>query len=391
MEPGRLAGPSTLDYFQPQQEAMLALLGDLVSQDTPASHKAGLDRMVEQLAGELQRCGGAVEILPRANGGNILRAVWDGAGDGGGQTLVLCHLDTVWPQGEAARRPFKIVEGLAYGPGVLDMKAGVVQLVFAMRALAALGVPPAGRVVALLTCDEEVGSSDSRDLIEAEAAQSRAVLVPEPAAPDGALKTARKGWGLFRLAVHGKAAHAGANPEAGVSAIEEMARQIVYLHSLTDFAVGTTVNVGVVHGGSRPNVIAASAEAQVDVRIARIREAEHILPAIQGLKPSLPGARVEITGGLNRPPMERTAGNEALFKRARALARGLGFDVGEMASGAASDGNFATALGIPTLDGLGAVGVGPHAEHEYIEIASLPQRTALLACLLTDTAPLEGA
>jgi glutamate carboxypeptidase len=264
------------------------------------------------------------------------------------------------------------------------MKAGLVQLIFAMRFLMDREDALAGRVVALITSDEEIGSPGSREIIEGEARRSRAVLVPEPATPSGALKTARKGWGLFRLATTGRAAHAGANPEAGVSAIEELAHQTLRLHSLTDHHLGTTVNVGVVRGGSRPNVIAAQAEAEVDLRVATLAEAERVLPLIHGLQPELKESRVEVTGGLNRPPMERTAGNASLFERARALARGLGFEVSDAASGAASDGNFSTALGIPTLDGLGAVGVGPHAEDERIEIGSLPDRAALIACLLAD-------
>ncbi|MFQ5859142.1 MAG: M20 family metallopeptidase [Anaerolineae bacterium] len=391
MEPGLLAAPPTVDYFQSQLGAMLALLENLVAQDTPASSKVNLDRMVRQMAQQLSSAGGTVEVLPQADMGDILRATWDGAGGVGGQVLVLGHLDTVWPLGEAAQRPFRIEDGLAFGPGVLDMKAGLVELVFAMRGLASLSARPARRVVALLTCDEEVGSPGSRELIEVEARRSQAVLVLEPAMPDGALKTARKGWGLFHLAVHGRAAHAGANPQSGVSAIEELARQISYLHNLTDYDLGTTVNVGVVRGGTRPNVIAADADAEIDVRVTTLAEAERILPAIRDLKPCLIGSQVEVSGGWNRPPMERTAGNAALFERARLLARGLGFDVAQAASGAASDGNFAAALGIPTLDGLGAVGVGPHAEDEYIEVASLPQRTALLACLLADVELLEAA
>jgi glutamate carboxypeptidase len=383
MKQGLLASSSTIDYFQSQLDAMLVLLEDLVSQDTPASNKDGLDRMIRQVSEELcSSFDSTAEILPIADAGDILRVSWNGNVQSKDQILVLCHLDTVWPPGEAAKRPFNIVEGRAYGPGVLDMKAGVVQLVFAMRGLEALGFQPNTRIVALLTCDEEIGSVNSREIIENEAQQSRAVLVPEPAMPDGALKTGRKGWGLFRLMAYGRTAHAGANPESGLSAIEELARQIIYLHSLTDYAVGTTVNVGVVQGGTRPNVIAGYSEAEIDVRVSTLAEAEHVLAAINDLKPILNGSRISINGGLNRPPMGRTAGNVKLFQQAHFLAHELGFYVDEAISGAASDGNFSASLGIPTLDGLGAVGAGPHAEDEYIDVASLPESTALLACLL---------
>lgn len=336
----------------------------------------------DEMAQVLSSAAAAAEVIPRSKVGNVLRATW--AGGAGGQILVLGHLDTVWPMGEVERRPFRNQNGLAYGPGVLDMKAGVVQLVFALRGVSALGVDLDKRVVCLLTCDEEIGSPESREIIEAEAPRSQAVFVLEPATPDGALKTSRKGWGLYHLTATGRAAHAGANPELGVSAIEELAHQIAGLHALTDFELGTTINVGVISGGTRPNVIAERAEAEVDLRVKTLAEAERIRPLLENREPHLRGTRVEVAGGLNRPPMERTSGNVALFRRAVLAAHGLGFTVGEASSGAASDGNFSTALGIPTLDGLGAVGAGPHAVDEHIEISSLPQRAALLACLLTD-------
>jgi len=361
---------------------MLAMLEELVSRDTPASSKTALDELVDEMAEVLSSAAAVAEVIPRSKVGNVLRATW--AGGPGGQILVLGHLDTVWPMGEVERRQFRTQNGFAYGPGVLDMKAGVVQLVFALRGVPALGVEPSKRVVCLLTCDEEIGSPESREIIEAEARRSQAVFVLEPATPDGALKTSRKGWGLYHLTATGRAAHAGANPELGVSAIEELAHQVTGLHALTDFELGTTINVGVISGGTRPNVIAERAEAEVDLRVKTLAEAERIRPLLENRVPHLPGARVKVAGGLNRPPMERTSGNVALFRRAVLAAQGLGFTLGEASSGAASDGNFSTALGIPTLDGLGAVGSGPHAVYEHIEISSIPQRASLLACLLTD-------
>lgn len=370
-------------------DAMLALLSDLVMEDTPVDNKPTLDRLIVHLEGLLEASGALTAREPMANTGDILRAEWSSDAADGTDILLLGHLDTVWPMGEVARRPFAVTSGRATGPGVLDMKAGLVNIVFGMRALHDLGRQPSRRVVALINCDEEVGSIHSREAIERAARESSAVLVLEPALPDGSLKTARKGSGRFTLTCRGRAAHAGAFPELGISAIEELARQTTHLHSLTDFGVGTTVNVGVTRGGTRSNVVAAEAEGDIDVRALTVAEMERLERSLRGLKPALEGAVIEMTGGWERPPMERTPGNVAIFQRAQATARMLGFDVGEGSSGAASDGNFSTALGIPTLDGLGGVGEGPHAEHEFIEVSSLVERSALLASLILalDVAP----
>jgi glutamate carboxypeptidase len=375
-----------IDDLRRDQDEMLSLLADLVTQDTPVDNKKTLDALLGHLEGLLRASGAVTEVVSRATTGNILRAEWKSPASGtanGDDILLLGHLDTVWPMGEVERRPFEVMGDRATGPGVLDMKAGLVILVFGMRALSALGRLPTRRVVALINCDEEVGSLDSRDAIEDAARESSAVLVLEPAMPDGSLKTARKGSGRFTLACRGRAAHAGAFPELGISAIEELARQTTYLHNLTDFGLGTTVNVGVIRGGTRPNVVAAEAEGMIDVRAVTVAEMERLERSLRNLEPALEGAVIEMTGGWERPPMERLPGNVALFKRAQSAARALGFEVGEASSGAASDGNFATALGIATLDGLGAVGEGPHAKEEFIEVASLVERSALLASLVS--------
>ncbi|UUZ86666.1 M20/M25/M40 family metallo-hydrolase [Paenibacillus sp. P26] len=257
------------------------------------------------------------------------------------------------------------------------------QALWAVKACRELKIPFNKRIVFLCTSDEEVGSGTSRDLIEREAVRSRAVLVPEPAAAHtGSLKTARKGVGRFEIKITGRAAHAGNHHQDGISAVQEMAHHILFLHSLTDYELGTTLNVGVARGGSTENVVAEQAELGVDLRISRISEGERISKIIYGLKPHSEGITLQVSGGVNRPPMEKTAGNEQLFRLAQASASELGFPLTEEAVGGGSDGNFTTALGIPTLDGLGAMGAGIHAEHEHVEIDRLPVRVALMAGLL---------
>jgi glutamate carboxypeptidase len=365
-------------------EETLAVVAELVDEDTPSDDKAANDRLLRRVEELMIEAGASTSIDEMANVGNVLRAEWSGPESDlvGPQVLMLGHLDTVWPSGEVATRQFRVADGRATGPGILDMKAGLVILAHGMRALKRRGLLPRRRIVALVNCDEEIGSVATREAIEREARRSGAVLVLEPAMPNGSLKTARKGSGRFHLRCRGRAAHAGAFPELGVSAIEELARQTSYLHGLTDFALGTTVNVGVIRGGTRPNVIAAEAEGDIDVRALTVSEMDRLERELRSLRPSLDGASLDIEGGWERPPMERTAGNGALFERAQAVARDLGIEVGEGSSGAASDGNFSTAMGIPTLDGLGAVGEGPHAANEFIEVGSLVERAALLGALV---------
>ncbi|MFQ6029273.1 MAG: M20 family metallopeptidase, partial [Dehalococcoidia bacterium] len=299
------------------------------------------------------------------------------------QTLILCHMDTVWPRGTIQERPFRVENGLAYGPGILDMKAGIAITLHALEALQALGQPLRQRVRVLLNSDEELGSTTSRPLIEAEARKSTHVFCLEPGAgTQGALKTGRKGVGMFQVKVTGRAAHAGNEPEKGISAVEEMAHQILKLHSLTDFSRGTTVNVGVVNGGAVRNQIAPLAEALVDLRVASMEEAQRVEREIMSLEPVLSGATVEVIGGLNRPPMERNENTAMLFEMVRRHAEPLGIELTEAQVGGGSDAQFAAVVGTPVLDGLGGVGEGPHAEHEYISVAELPRRVALLASLL---------
>ena len=304
-------------------------------------------------------------------------------GEGDQQVLLLCHMDTVWPTGTIQQRPFRVGAGLGYGPGILDMKAGIAIALHALETLKAHNSAPQQRVRIIVNSDEEVGSTTSRQLIEEEARKSTQVFCLEPGAgKEGALKTGRKGVGMFQVKVTGRAAHAGNEPEKGISAVEEMAHQILRLHSLTDLAQGTTVNVGVVQGGAVRNQVAAFAEAMVDLRVTTIQEAERVKNEILSSTPVLPGASVEIRGGLNRPPMERTESTALLLNSVRRFADPLGIILSEAQVGGGSDAQFAAAVGAPVLDGLGGVGEGPHADHEYVVVAELPRRVALLASIL---------
>jgi glutamate carboxypeptidase len=371
-----------LAYLRDHESAMIDDLRALVSLDSPSLEPELVNRCLAWVEDRCRELGARTERIHDDGVADRLRAVWAGRA-GAPRALLLVHLDTVWPADETARRPFRVEDGRAYGPGVFDMKAGVIQGLWALAALRATGRWPAGEIVLLATGDEELGSVHSRALIEAEARRSDFVCVLEPAeSPHGAIKTARKGVGMFTVEVAGRAAHAGAQPEQGLSATVELAHQILALSGLTDMAAGTTVNVGVIRGGTRRNVVAAHAEAEIDLRVRTLAEAERVVPRILGLQPVLPGARVTVRGGLNRPPMERTPAIARLYGRARALAAELGFDLPEAATGGASDGNFTAAVGTPTLDGLGAVGDGGHALHEHIEVAAMAPRAALLARLL---------
>jgi len=321
-----------------------------------------------------------VRLVPQEEVGDHLVA---DVGEGDQQVLLLCHMDTVWPTGTIQQRPFRVEAGLGYGPGILDMKAGIAIALHALETLRAHNLAPQQRVRILVNSDEEVGSTTSRQLIEEEARKSAQVYCLEPGAgKEGALKTGRKGVGMFQVKVTGRAAHAGNEPEKGISAVEEMAHQILRLHSLTDLARGTTVNVGVVQGGAVRNQIAAFAEAMVDLRVTTMQEGERVVNEILSSTPVLAGASVEIRGGLNRPPMERTETTALLLNSVRRFADPLGINLSEAQVGGGSDAQFAAAVGVPVLDGLGGVGEGPHADHEYVVVAELPRRVALLASIL---------
>lgn len=363
---------------------MLDLIARLVHLESPSTDKSLLDACADELAALFGRVGTVERIANPAGGDHLRVTVTDVAEPALPPALVLCHYDTVWPVGTVAQRPFTVTADRAFGPGVYDMKASIA-MVYA--ALGGFG-QPAPRlhrpVIVLLTSDEEIGSPTSRALIEATAAQAAHVLVIEPPTePDGALKTARKGGGAFRVTITGRAAHAGVEPEKGISAITELAHQILAVNALADPALGTTVNVGVIGGGTRPNVVPAEAWMEVDVRVWTQAEATRIEAGMAALKPVTSGTQVAVSGSVRRPPMERTPASAALFARAQELGATLGLDIREGSTGGGSDGNFTAALGIPTLDGLGCPGAGAHADHEQISRQGLIDRTALLCALLS--------
>ncbi len=348
--------------------------------ESPTSSKAGVDRLANFFAREFRRSGGKVRLLRHATAGSSLLAEFWGERRGAKPILVLGHLDTVWDLGTLRRMPFRVNHGRAYGPGILDMKSGLVCGLWAVRALRAVNWDPRSPVRFFLNSDEETSSVAFRKQILAEARRARAVLVLEPA-QGRALKTARKGVGEFQITVHGRAAHAGVNPGAGVNAIAELARQLLRVERLARPGRGLTLNVGVIEGGTRSNVVPERATARVDVRVPRLGDGQALERKVYALKPVHPGARLEISGGLNRPPMERARAID-LFRQARELGREMGMELTEASTGGGSDGNFTAALGIPTLDGLGGVGDGAHARHEHVIIRELPRRAALLAALM---------
>src|SRR6184192_4818202 len=359
----------------PDRAAMLAALERLVGTESPSPDKARCDACADEVAALFaQRTGARATRHPRSERGDHLEIR---VGAGTKPILLLCHHDTVWPAGTIARLPFRVDGDRVTGPGGYDMKAGIVEAAFALEAAKA-----ARPVIVLSTSDEEIGSTSSRALIEERAREAEAVLVLEPAASGGALKTARKGIADFVLDVEGRAAHAGVEPEKGISATEELAHQVLALKGLARPAGGTTINVGVVQGGTRPNVVAARARAEIDVRFALASEAERVVAAVQGLQPQLKGARLRIRGGIDRPPMERNPGVVRLAQLAQRLATEVGFSLSETSTGGASDGNFTAALGVPTLDGLGPDGGGAHADSEHLLVESWLQRTELLRLLI---------
>jgi glutamate carboxypeptidase len=362
---------------------MLDLLRELTLLESPSTEKGAADRCCGFLANQWQLHGGVVEVLEQKVRGNQVRVVWKASSEPtSGRLLVLGHYDTVYPTGTLATMPFRVSGGKAFGPGIFDMKAGIVQALFAFEILQQLKIPVRKTVVFLWTSDEEIGSESSRSLIEAEAKRSDAVFVLEPSlGPRGLIKTSRKGVGEAEIVVNGRASHAGLAPEKGVNAIHELAAQLARIKSWNNLRRGVTVNADVIEGGSRVNVIADHAKAMVDLRAWRIADMRTLERRLHALKPIHHGANLKITGGFNRPPMERKQ-SAVLFSRAKGLAKQIGFSLGEAAAGGGSDGNFTAALGIPTLDGLGAVGDGAHSKDEHILVKAMPQRAALLAALL---------
>ena len=369
---------SLLEYCDAHLADTLDTIETLVRLESPSTDKAAVDRCGAVLAEMLKTAGADVDVLAQPRRGNHLLARIPGDG---APVLLLGHFDTVWPVGTLERMPLRREGDRLYGPGSFDMKAGIALALAAIGALRATGTPHPP-VTMLWTTDEEIGSESSRKTIEGEARRSAAVLVLEPALPGGALKTARKGCGEFEVTVHGVAAHAGLDPGKGASAIHELAAQIAAIEQFQDLPRGISVNVGLVSGGSRPNVVAEEARATIDVRAPTREAADAVDAAFRGLHPLRPGTRLTIKGGFERPPMERTAAVAGLFTRASEVASSLGRVLREGPAGGGSDGNFTAALGVPTLDGLGATGDGAHAAHEHVDVTALPWRAALVAGLL---------
>jgi glutamate carboxypeptidase len=374
---------SLLQLLKPREDAITRLLGQFVRAESPSLEKAAVDRFGRIVAEKWKRRGAKVRMLRQRERGNHLRVEWNLSGlPAKGQILVLGHLDTVYPLGTLKRMPFRLSRGRAFGPGALDMKGGLVIALFAVDALKQSRHMPQKRVVFLWTSDEEIGSGTSRAAIEREARRSDAVLVLEPALGlDGRVKTGRKGVGEIEIVACGRAAHAGLNPEDGVNAIEEIALQISRFSSWNQPGRGITVSAGIVEAGSRTNVIPDKARVVVDVRATRAGDMRALERKFHALRPILKEAKLQIRGGFNRPPMQRKQA-VALYDKARALAKEMNVTLGEAYVGGGSDGNLTAALGIPTLDGLGAVGEGAHSPHENILTHVLPERAALLAGLL---------
>ncbi len=376
-----------LSYAISRRAAQIDLIRRLAEIESPSDNKAAVDRLAEFLADFLSPVA-AIKIHRMKKCGNHLRVEFRLPGKSKTeQILALGHMDTVYPLGTLARMPVRIAEGRLWGPGVFDMKAGIAIVIFAAEALRELDRPVARKLVMQLVSDEEIGSIWSRNLTEREARRSAAALVFEPALGlDGKLKTARKGVGDYTIRVRGKPAHAGLDFEAGASATLELARQLLQIARFTDLRRGITVNPGVIGGGTRVNIVAEEAWAKIDVRVWRMADARRLEKKFQALDPVDRRTRITVQGGLNRPPFERTPAVVSLYRRARRIAREFGLNLGEAQVGGGSDGNFTAALGVPTLDGLGAVGEGAHAPQESVLIGRLAERVALAAGLIEQIA-----
>lgn len=367
--------------FQAYTGDLVALVRGLAEIESPSTDKAAVDRLGAFVAGQLAGLGAAVVTDRQDRAGDHVYGQWGGAASDG--VLILCHLDTVHPLGSLARMPVREADGRLYGPGVIDMKASIALALVALRVLRERRAWPSRPVTALFTSDEEIGSPHSRALIEKLAAPAALVLCLEPCLPDGSLKTERKGIGAMTIRARGRSTHAGADHENGHNAIEELAHHILAAQGLTDYGRGTTVNVGVVRGGTRSNVVPDEAWAEVDYRVAGPAEADRLSEWMRSRAAVTRGASVTVSGGLNRPPMPRDERMQRTFARAQQVAAGLGLTLGEGGTGGGSDANFVAPLGVSVLDGLGALGNGAHSEREHVVIRSLPERAALLAALLS--------
>lgn len=368
-------------YFDDKQQAMIDLLTELVNIESPSKDKAAVDNMSKRVAELFTASGATVEIHPREAVGDIVLGKWNADADGK-PILIVSHMDTVHPLGSVAERPVRIEDdGRMYGPGAVDMKGGIVIALFAIQALIDRDELPERPIWYLATSDEEIGSKHSREIIEELAQESALVLVTEPPTGDGSLKTWRKGTASYTMTIIGKASHAGNEPEMGINAIIEFAQQALDLNKLTDLKNGTSVSVTVVNGGGATNVIPDKVLARLDVRTMSVPAYDKVHAQIMDRMPFMPGAKVEMQRNTHRPPMER---NGETFAQAQQIAKNAGITIREDGAGGGSDGNFTAALGIPTLDGLGAEGAGLHALNEHILIGSLPKKAALMAAIIRD-------
>jgi glutamate carboxypeptidase len=375
---------SLLHHLNFRKESILYFIRDLVERESTSREASSINEIAQFVARQLQMVGGEVELIEVSGLGTHLRADFDYKHDPETRRLlVIGHLDTVWPIGTLDKMPFQVTpDGRATGPGIFDMKSGIAIALEALRTIDEMRLKTERPITVLLTCDEEIGSGTSRLLIEEAAKNAAAALVLEPPITGGIVKTGRKGIATFTVRAIGRAAHSGLDPDKGVNAIVELAYQTQRLMALNDYLHGITVNVGMFNGGTALNVIPAEAVAKIDVRFWTARDGEKTINAIRKLTPVLPESRLEITGGINRPPMPRTEKTVALFEHARSLAAEIGFELRDQVVGGGSDGNFTAALGVPTLDGLGVDGGGAHAENEHIIVSDIPRRAALLTRLM---------
>ncbi|MBN1678869.1 MAG: M20 family metallopeptidase [Anaerolineae bacterium] len=370
-----------LDFFREHNDEIIDFTRELVRYESPTHDKRAVDALGQFLAAELQAIGAQVEVFPRRTVGDVIYAAWNG--DSPGQPILLIgHIDTVWPVGTLANMPLWQDGMRLYGPGILDMKAGIALIVKVIGLLRQNGELPQRPIWVLFTTDEEVGSTTSRDLIEQVAANAGLVLVFEPATEGETVKTARRGMARYTVRIEGRAAHSGREPEKGINAIHEAARQVLRLAELNAPEAGTSVAINLISGGTAANIIAPYAEFLVDFRFSRRDEQQHIKHVMHKLEPIQDGIRLSVEYMIGRPPMERDDVMIRTFDQCAALAGKLGLPIAEELSGAGSDANFTAALGVPTLDGLGARGVGMHAENEHIIVSSIPRRAALLASML---------
>jgi len=376
-----MTSQESLRYFESMLPSCLSLLQQLVELESYSLDKDGVDALAVFLAEEFRSRGAAVTLLPHAERGSALKAVWKTAADKK-PILVLGHLDTVWPRGAVAARPFRLEGRRAFGPGVFDMKSGILLALMVCQALRDRVSKAGSDVIFFFTADEEVGTEAGLPALRQAAEACRAVLCLEPPLPGGKVKTFRKGVGTFHIRVSGIPAHAGVDHARGANAILELSRQVVQLQAMTDYERGITVSVGRIQGGTASNVVPAEAEAEVDFRVSSAADGEGMEKRIRSLAPFDPRCTLHIDGGVNRPPLERTPAVIALYQKARVVAADLGMDLGEGSTGGGSDGSFTAAMGVPTLDGLGIDGDGAHATDEYVEIGDIPRRAALLCQLI---------